>query len=113
MKKCKEPRELNAYAIGDDFKFQVVQVVISHSKDVAVYWLRDTAGYTNEEMAKFQVWEFPLDKKVFIRDFGEATAKELMKEIHKYPAVVFWKEESNDYYENWLSHFEPEEPTDG
>lgn len=109
----KSAKELKAFAIGDDFKFKIIQVVISHSKDVAVYWLRDVAGYTNEDMAKFKVWEFPLNKKVYIRDFGETTARELMKEVEKYPAVVFWKETENDYYENWLSHFEIEKPTDG
>jgi hypothetical protein len=108
----KSDNELKAYAIDDDFKFHIVQVVISHNKDTAAYWLRDTAGYTNEEMAKFKVWEFPLDKKVFIKDFGETTANDLMMQINKYPAVVFWKEKRNDFYENWLSHFEPDEPND-
>lgn len=109
----KNNKELKAYAIADDFKFHLVEVVISHSKDIAVFWLKEKVGYTNEEMTKLKVQEFPLEQKVYIRDFGETTAKELMKEIHKYPAVVFSKENGNDYYENWLSHFEPEEPTDG
>ncbi|KKI88435.1 hypothetical protein WQ54_17395 [Bacillus sp. SA1-12] len=114
----KKVKELKAYAIEDDFKFHIVQVVISHSKEVAVYWLRDVAGYTNEEMTKFKVWEFPLDKKFFVRDFGETSARELIKEItqsetfHSFPVVVFWKEAKNEYFENWHSHFEIEEPTD-
>ncbi|MCM3724621.1 hypothetical protein M3226_02750 [Neobacillus cucumis] len=109
----KTVKELKGYAIGDDFKFQIVQVVISQSKEIAAFWLRDIAGYTNAEMEKFKISAFPLDKKVFIRDFGETTANELMKQIPKYPAVVFWKEKGNDYYENWLSHFEPDKPSDG
>ena len=39
--------------------------------------------------------EFPLDERVFV-----------------FPIVVFWKEAENNYYENWHSHFEIEEPTD-
>lgn len=109
----KKSNELKAYAIEDDFKFHILEVVISHSKDVAMYWLKETAGYTNEEMGKFKIQEFSLDKKVFVRDYGEVTARELMLEIEKYPASVFSKENKNDYYENWLSYYEIEEPTDG
>ncbi|WP_034300830.1 DUF7660 family protein [Bacillus cihuensis] len=105
----KNSKELKAFAIGDDFKLKIVQVVISHSKDIAVFWLRDVEGYTNEEIAKFKVCEFPLDKKVYIKDYGETTARELMKEIGEYPAFVFSKENDNDYYENWLSDLEKDE----
>ncbi|MED2706609.1 hypothetical protein [Bacillus toyonensis] len=114
----KKVKEVKAYAISDDFKFKVIHVVISHSKDVAVYWLRDAVGYTNEEMAKFKVWEFPLDKKVLVRDFGETSAREMIEEVVQsdifrgFPIVVFEKEVENDYFENWHSHFEIEEPTD-
>ncbi|MEH7356994.1 hypothetical protein V7150_26180 [Neobacillus drentensis] len=102
----KSDNELKAYAIDDDFKFYIVQVVISPNKDGAVYWLRDVAGYTNVEMAKFKIWEFPLDDNVYIKDYGEITARELMKEIEEYPAVVFSKVKDKDYYENWLSDYE-------
>ncbi|GAE35765.1 hypothetical protein [Halalkalibacter akibai] len=115
MKKFKE---LNAYAITDDFKFYLTNVVISHSKEIAIHWLKENSGYLNEEMAKFTVKEFPLDKKVFVRDFGETTAKEMIDEViqndtfRKFPIVAFWIEAKNDYYENWHSHFEIENPTD-
>lgn len=39
--------EIQAYEIIDEFKFRVIQVMISPSKDMAVYWIRDNAGYTN------------------------------------------------------------------
>lgn len=106
-------KEIKAYAIEDDFKFQVVEVVVCHSKDVAMYWLKEQSGYTGEEMKKFKISEFPLDKKVFIRDYGETTARELLSGIKKYPAVVFSKVDKSDYYQNWLSHYEREEPNDG
>ncbi|PFK44062.1 hypothetical protein COI93_08895 [Bacillus cereus] len=55
----KRDKELKAYAIGNDRRYAVV---ISNSKDIAAFWLRDAAGYSNEEMKKLNVWEFPLDK---------------------------------------------------
>ncbi|MGX2959768.1 hypothetical protein JNUCC23_10965 [Peribacillus sp. JNUCC 23] len=114
----KKVKELKAYAITDDFKFQVTQVVISHSKEVAIYWLRDITGYSNEEMEKFRVRDFPLDEKVVVRDLGETSAREMIDEVVQietvrgFPIVAFWKEVENDYYENWHSYFEAEEPTD-
>jgi hypothetical protein len=114
----KKSQEVKAYEISEDFKFRLTQVVITHSKDIAMYWTRDNVGYTNEEMAKLKVREFPLDEKVFVRDFGETSAKEMIDEaVQKdhfsgFPIVVFWKEAENNYYENWHSHFEIEEPTD-
>jgi hypothetical protein len=114
----KKSQELKAYEISEDFKFRLTQVVITHSKDIAVYWTRDNVGYTNEEMAKLKVREFPLDERVFVRDFGETSAREMIDEAVQedffsgFPIVVFWKESENDYYENWHSHFEIEEPTD-
>jgi hypothetical protein len=59
----KEFKKVMAYEIIDDFKFHVTQVVISHSKDIATYWLRDNSGYSKVEKAKFKVREFPLDEK--------------------------------------------------
>ncbi|MCM3735646.1 hypothetical protein M3215_07390 [Bacillus cytotoxicus] len=50
-----------------------------------------------------------MDKKVYIKDYGETTATGLMKEIEKYPAVVFSKGNDNNYYENWLSDSVTEE----
>lgn len=112
----KKKREVKAYAIGDGDAFQVVA---SHSQEIAIYWLKEVAGYSKEEMNSFVVREFPLDKKVFIRDFGETTAKELIEEViqdsnipAKFPIVVFSKEAKKNYFENWYSHFEIEEPTD-
>jgi len=118
MKKLKDLNGLNAYAISDDFKFHIISVVISYSKDVAVYWTRDQSGYTNEEIAKFKVWEFPLDERVNVMDFGETSAIEMIEEVVQseifrgFPICVFWKVAKNDYFENWHSHFELEEPTD-
>jgi hypothetical protein len=114
----KKYQEVKAYEISDDFKFMVTQVVITHSKDIAMYWTRDNVGYTNEEMAKLKVREFPLHEKVFVRDFGETSAREMIEEAVQevyftgFPIVVFWKEAKNDYYENWHSHFEIEDPTE-
>lgn len=107
----KRKRELKALAIRDDFKFHKTEVVISYSKEMALYWTRDKAGYTNEEMNKFKVNEFPLDETITIKDYGKTTARELLSKIqtHKYPIVVFWKEHENDYYENWLSNFDSDE----
>ncbi|MFF5397299.1 hypothetical protein ACFY5J_12300 [Peribacillus butanolivorans] len=111
-------KELKAYAISDDFKFHVTEVVISHSKDVALYWLRDQAGYTNEEMSKFKVREVPLDKRVYVKDYGETSAQEMIEEVvrseafRSFPIVVFSRKVEDDYYENWHSHYELEEPTD-
>jgi hypothetical protein len=118
MKKYKNLNDLKAFAISDDFKFHYISVVISHTKDIAVYWKRDQSGYTNEEIAKFKVWEFPLDERVHVRDFGETSAREMIEEVVQseffrgIPFCVFWKEEKNDYFENWHSHFELEEPLD-
>ncbi|MCI0766257.1 hypothetical protein, partial [Bacillus sp. TL12] len=87
----KKDKELKAYAIGND---RCYEVVISNSKDIAVFWLRDAAGYNNEEMEKLNVWKFPLDKKVFIRDYGEISARELIQEVvqsevfRSFPIVV-------------------------
>ncbi|WP_410984319.1 hypothetical protein [Bacillus cereus] len=111
----KKDKELKAYAIGND---RCYEVVISNSKDIAVFWLRDAAGYSNEEMEKLNVWEFPLDKEVFIRDYGEISARELIQEVVQsevfcsFPIVVFERKMENDYFENWHSYFEIEEPTD-
>ena len=33
----KKSQELKAYEISEDFKFRLTQVVITHSKDIAVY----------------------------------------------------------------------------
>ncbi|WP_243525509.1 hypothetical protein [Bacillus pseudomycoides] len=112
MKKNKESK---AYAIGDD---RFYEVVISNHKDIAVLWFRDTAGYSTEEMDQFSVWEFPLDKKVFIRDYGEISARELIQEVIQsevfrgVPIVAFEKKIENDYFENWHSYFKIEKPTD-
>jgi hypothetical protein len=114
----KKSQELKAYEISDDFKFRLTQVVITHSKDIAVYWTRDNIGYTNEEMAKLKVREFPLDEKVIVREFGETSAREMIDEAFQedffsgFPIVIFWKEIEKDFYENWRSHFDIEEQTD-
>lgn len=53
---------------------------------------------------------------MFIRDFGETSAREMIDEVVQsdifrgFPIVVFWKEAKNDFYENWHSHFEIEDP---
>ncbi|MEI4799750.1 hypothetical protein WAZ07_00170 [Bacillus sp. FJAT-51639] len=98
MKRRKDEKELKAYAIGtDDY-----EVVVSYNKEIAFYWLREPFG--KEHASDWKIWEFPLEQKVYIRDFGETTARELLKEIDKTPAVVFSKKAKNDFYENWLSH---------
>lgn len=100
MKRKKEEKELKAYAIGSDG----YEVVVSYSKEIAFYWFRDQVGKKN--LLDCEIWEFSLDQKVFIRDFGETTARELIKLIDKFPAVVFSKEAKDNFYENWLSHYD-------
>ena len=48
----KKSQELKAFEISEDFKFRLDQIVIIHSKDIAIYWTREKVGYTNEEMAR-------------------------------------------------------------
>jgi len=114
----KKPQELRAYEISEDFKLRLTQVVITYSHDIALYWTRDNVGYTNEEMAELKIREFPLDEMVFVKDYGETSAREMIDEALQkdtfsgFPIVVFWKEAENDYYENWHSQFEIDKPTE-
>ena len=114
----KSSQELYAYKISEDIKFRITQVVITHSKDLAKYWTRDNVGYSNEEIEKLKIREFPLDERVSVSDFGETSAREMIEEAVQeddfsgFPIVVFWKKSKNNYYENWHSHFEIYEPTD-
>ncbi|WP_053367905.1 hypothetical protein [Bacillus sp. FJAT-27245] len=96
-------KELKAFAIGNE---NFYQVVICHSKEIAVQWLGKITGISKKDLNELKVWEFPMDKKVLVRDLGETTAKDLIEEVRQsesfrsFPIVVFWKNAESDYYEN-------------
>ncbi|MEM4992766.1 hypothetical protein WKH56_09495 [Priestia sp. SB1] len=105
MLKKKAVNELSAYAIGDDN----YEVVISQSKKIAWYWFRDNAGYTNEQMKNFKIWIFDMEKRVYIKNYKEASAKEIIKEVQElssfsgFPIVVFEKRSDQEYFTNWYT----------
>ncbi|QJX80549.1 hypothetical protein [Priestia megaterium] len=111
MAKKKENSVLSAYAIGNEN----YEVIISQSKEIAWYWFRDNAGYTNEQMKKFNIWAFDIEKKVYIKNYKEVSAKEIVKEVQElnsftgFPIVAFEKSSDQEYFTNWYTSWNAED----
>ncbi|MET3195184.1 hypothetical protein [Bacillus sp. OAE603] len=88
------------------------EVVLCKNKEIASYWVRDKLGLSKEQMAIIKVLEIPNEKKVTIKDYGEATIKELIEltyqedRFSKVPRILCWKNPDDDLYECRLSKFE-------
>ncbi|MDU9693820.1 hypothetical protein O0Q50_21820 [Priestia aryabhattai] len=105
MAKKKENSALSAYAIGNEN----YEVIISQSKEIAWYWFRDNAGYTNEQMKNFSIWVFDMERKVYIKNYREVSAEEIIKEVQEldsfsgFPIVAFEKKSHQEYFTNWYT----------